>query len=130
MGNGDGGALVPVVLHPLQYGVSNLGRVYLSDFTLELEGIIKNVSEKNQHIYITGDINIDFLKYNDHPKTEEHLDMLYSNNLVPLKTKPTRITNHTATLIDHIYTNVPIHDTVSGIALVDLSDHFPVFLHL
>ncbi len=26
----------------------------LSDFTLELEGIIKNVSEKNQHIYITG----------------------------------------------------------------------------
>ena len=28
MGNGDGRALVPVVLHPLQYGVSNLGRVY------------------------------------------------------------------------------------------------------
>ena len=53
--------------------------------------------------------------------------MLYSNNLVPLITKPTRITNHTATLIDHIYTNVPIHDTVSGIALVDLSDHLPVF---
>jgi hypothetical protein len=99
----------------------------LSDFTLELEAIIKNVSEKNQHIYITVDINIDFLKYNDHPKNEEYLDMLYSNNLVPLITKPTRITNHTATLIDHIYTNVPIHDTVSGIALVDLSDHLPVF---
>ena len=28
MGNGDGRALVPVVLHPLQHGVSNLGRVY------------------------------------------------------------------------------------------------------
>jgi hypothetical protein len=99
----------------------------LSDFTLELEGIIKNISEKNHHIYIIGDINIDFLKYNDHPKTKEYLDMLYSNNLVPLITKPTRITNHTATLIDHIYTNAPIHDTVSGIALVDLSDHLPVF---
>ena len=99
----------------------------LSDFTLELEAIIKNISEKNQHIYIMGDINIDFLKNNDHPKTEEYLDMLYSNNLVPLITKPTRITNHTATLIDHIYTNAPIHDTVSGIALVDLSDHLPVF---
>jgi hypothetical protein len=83
----------------------------LSDFTLELEGIIKNVSEKNQHIYIIGDINIDFLKYNDHPKTEEYLDMLYSNNLVPLITKPTRITNNTATLMYHIYTNAPIYDT-------------------
>ncbi len=33
MGNGDGRALVPVVLHPLQYGVSNLGRVYFTTKT-------------------------------------------------------------------------------------------------
>ena len=53
--------------------------------------------------------------------------MLYSHNLVPLVTKPTRITDHTSTLIDHIYTNAPIYNTISGIALVDLTDHLPVF---
>ena len=58
--------------------------------------IIWNINTKNQHIYISGDINIDFLKYDSHPKTEEYLNMLYSHNLVPLITKPTRITDHTA----------------------------------
>ena len=31
--------------------------------------------------------------------------MLHINNTAPLITKPTRITNHTKTLIDHIYTD-------------------------
>ena len=53
--------------------------------------------------------------------------MLFSYNLLPLITKPTRITDYTSTLIDHIYTNAPIHNTVSGICLVDISDHLPVF---
>jgi hypothetical protein len=29
--------------------------------------------------------------------------MLYSNNITPVITKPTRLTDHTKTLIDHIY---------------------------
>ena len=31
--------------------------------------------------------------------------MVYSNNLLPLITKPTGLAHHTSTLIDHIYTN-------------------------
>ena len=42
-------------------------------------------------------------------------------------TKPTRITDHTATLIDHIYTNTPEKLITSGICLADISDHLPVF---
>ena len=48
-------------------------------------------------------MNIDFLKYNHHTQTEEYLDMLHSNNISSIIIKPTRITNYTATLIDHIY---------------------------
>ncbi len=83
--------------------------------------------KKKQTIYILSDINIDFLKYGNHSNTEDYLDMLFSYNLLPLITKPTRITDYTSTLIDHIYTNAPIHNTVSGICLVDISDHLPVF---
>ena len=63
-------------------------------------------------------MNIDFLKYNSHAQTEEYLDMLHSNNILPIITKPTRITNYTATLIDHIYTN-NTNQMISVIATID-----------
>ena len=77
-------------------------------------------------IYILGDMNIDFLKYTTHLQTEDYLDMLYSNSFLPVITKPTRITTHTATLIDHIYTNTTA-EAISGIGVIDISDHLPIF---
>ena len=62
-----------------------------------------------------------------HQPTEKYLDMLYANNFIPLITKPTRITDHSKTLIDHIYTNMPLSEVLSGIAVCDISDHLPVF---
>ena len=53
--------------------------------------------------------------------------MLLSLGFMPIITKPTRITDHTATLIDHIYTNTPEKLIKSGICLADISDHLPVF---
>ena len=53
--------------------------------------------------------------------------MIYLDDLSPVITKPTRISDHSSTLIDHIYTNVSIQKVVSGIALVDISDHLPTF---
>ena len=50
-------------------------------------------------------MNIDLLKCHMHQQTCVYTDMLYSYDLLPVITKPTRITSHTATLIDHIYTN-------------------------
>ena len=52
--------------------------------------------------------------------------MLHFNNILPIITKPTRITNYTATLIDHIYTN-NTNQMISGIATIDISDHLPTF---
>ena len=52
------------------------------------------------------------------------VDMLHSNNVLPIITKPTRITNYTATLIDHIYSN-NTNQMISGIATIDISDHLP-----
>ena len=96
-------------------------------FTEELKTIIKSLSNRKQHVNIIGDVNINFLRYNEHANTEDYLNMLYSNNFLPLITKPTRLTDHSSTLIDHIYTNAPIQNTTSGIALADVSDHLPVF---
>ena len=71
-------------------------------------------------------MNINFLKFNEHTHTEEFLDMLYANNTLPIITKPTRLTDHTATLIDHIYANC-LQNFTAGIVTVDITDHLPIF---
>ena len=58
------------------------------------------------------------------------IDMLHSNSILPIIIKPTRITNYSATLIDHIYYTNNSNQMVSGIATVDISDHLPTKLIL
>ena len=46
----------------------------------------------------------------------------------PLINKPTRISKHSATIIDNIfYNNIEKNTTFNGILITDLSDHFPIF---
>ena len=48
---------------------------------------------------------------------------------IPVITKPTRVCERSATLIDNIFTNCcNFNDCLSGIMCTDISDHFPVFL--
>ena len=55
------------------------------------------------------------------------MDIMYSNIFFPLITRPTRITSHTATLIDNIFTNHIDHHLYTGLLFTDISDHLPVF---
>lgn len=56
-------------------------------------------------IIVCGDFNIDMLNPNKHKLTENFISTIYSLNLYPKITRPTRITTHSATLIDNILTN-------------------------
>ena len=97
------------------------------NFITQLENLISSLNQSNHQVFIVGDMSIDFLKVGTHSKTKDYLDMLYSSNLLPVITKPTRITSHTATLIDHIYTNASTDQTISGIVTMDISNHLPTF---
>ena len=46
--------------------------------------------------------------------------------LFPLFTKPSRITNHSATLID-MFTNQTQYKNISGLIINDITDHLPIF---
>ena len=54
-------------------------------------------------------------------------DVVRSLSLLPLITRPTRITETSATLLDNFIVNNPSNIT-SGILTVDVSDHLPIFL--
>ena len=76
---------------------------------------------------IMGDINIDLLKVSANARFMEFYTIMTSFNYCPLIRRPTRVTDESQTLIDHIWTNEPHTVFNSGIVSYDLSDHFPVF---
>ena len=67
------------------------------------------------------------MKYSRDSIVTEYVDMLHSLSCKALISKPTRITEQSSTLIDHIYTNDTKHAIMSGISIFDLSDHLPTF---
>ena len=55
------------------------------------------------------------------------MDTLLDHNLLPVPSKPSRITQSTATLIDHIFAQNIHKNSKSGILLESLSDHCPTY---
>jgi len=53
-----------------------------------------------------------------------------SYNCLQFITKPTRITPSSSTLIDHIYTTLPLDKVTPGILSNDLYDHLPIFVSI
>ena len=53
--------------------------------------------------------------------------MLTSRGFYPLLSLPSRITNTTATLIDNIFTNNVDCQIASGLVMVEILDHLPVY---
>ena len=54
--------------------------------------------------YLVGNLNIDLLKYAEDSPTSDFVDLFYDNDVFPLIVKPTRVTDKSATAIDHIMT--------------------------
>ena len=77
------------------------------------------------------DHNLDFLKANKHQNTENFVNSLLEKSLFPCISRPTRITNTTATLIDNIFVSSRLHNNQkSCINIHDISDHFPSLIQI
>ena len=73
-----------------------------TNFSKKLEHSLDTLNHDRTvtHKIITGDFNIDLIKFNHHTTTEEYLEMLLQNNFLPTILLPTRVTSHTCTLIN------------------------------
>jgi len=80
------------------------------------------VNDENKNVLILGDFNIDLKQ-----KQNQWITITSLFNLKQLISKPTRVTDKTSTMIDHIYTNNP--NMTNNIKVVDsgISDHKPIF---
>ena len=79
----------------------------ITDFNCNyLNKLLENISKEHKSIFLLGDFNVNLLSYNEHNQTNEFLDSLASNSFIPLILQPDRITSHSNTLIDNIFSNV------------------------
>ena len=99
-------------------------RMFQEEFveTLEILQVNRNP------VYLCGDFNIDLLKLN----AKNHYHTFFNNFIAagyfPRISLPTRITNHSATLLDNIFTNESgSHE--SGIIVNNISDHQMIYTY-
>ena len=99
----------------------------VDDFVSSNNELLDKISRENKICFLMGDFNVNLMNYQHHQLTGQFLDGMYSNMFFPLITRPSRITSHTATLIDNIFVNNFFERSRSGLIFTDISDHLPVF---
>jgi len=97
----------------------------LNEWLHHTEDKLCSAYTENKQLILMGDINIDFLK--DTPLREKWHDVYSNFELDQIIRKPTRITENTQTLIDHIYISADVHITHADVVECSLSDHFVVY---
>ena len=86
--------------------------------------------ENNKTFFVMGDFNINLLSYDGHTDTNDFINSMVSHHLLPYILHPTRVTDHSSTIIDNIFSNVTEFNTVSGKIINQIADHFAQFLIL
>ena len=100
----------------------------LTNFMAYLNATIEKFHWENMYCVIMGDFNLDVLKFETHPITNDFLDTLGSCFFQPQILQPTRITDHSSTLIDNIFFNSIDYFLIGGNIVYDLTNDLPNFL--
>ena len=103
----------------------------VNDFLNKFKSILYNIKRTGLESIIGLDHNLDLLKQAVHARTQEFLECILDQNMLPTVTKPTRISKTSATLIDNILISEKLQSNYeSAILIDDMSDHLPCILTL
>ena len=103
----------------------------VNDFLNKFKSILNNIKRSGLEAIVGLDHNLDLLKQAVHAKTQEFLECILDQNMLPTVTKPTRISKTSATLIDNILISKKLQSNYESVILIDdMSDHLPCILTL
>ena len=77
---------------------------------------------------MNGDFNTYLIKYETDSHSQNLIDTTSNRGFVQVISKPTRITDHSATLIDHCYSNRIENVVSTSVLTIDISDHLATFV--
>ena len=91
--------------------------------------LLEKLAKEQKTVFLLGDFNVDLLKYEQHKATNEFLDSLSCNMVLPYIIQPTRITSHSKSIINNIFSNYISQEIISGNLTSTISDYLPQFLN-
>ena len=77
-----------------------------------------------------GDVNVNLLNYECHNDTKDFINTMISHYLLPYILQTTRVTEHSATVTDNIFSNNTSYESISGNIISQISDNFRQFMIL
>uniref|UniRef100_UPI000521885F uncharacterized protein LOC104265527 n=1 Tax=Ciona intestinalis TaxID=7719 RepID=UPI000521885F len=96
------------------------------EFRTHLSSVLDKLETRNSKCIIMGDFNYDLINENN-TNTNDFIDLMhdycYQSIII---NKPTRITDTSATAIDHIWTTINSSQIKAGIITDPISDHLPI----
>ena len=92
------------------------------EWLTNIENTLEKAYLENKELILFGDFNINFV--NGVCSNNSWTQITNCYNLVQLVTEHTRVTQTSATTIDHVYTNMPQHFLNTHIYKESLSDHY------
>jgi hypothetical protein len=121
----------PIVIGAVYRHISNS----IQQFMIDLENIFTSL-HNSKTIILVGDFNIDALKFDTHNDVKHYLELLHSFNFLPIVAAPTRVTDVSCTLIDHVYIRYAHNGhfdfltSYAGNLLCDVTDHYANYVLL
>ena len=108
---------------------SNASTTSIEDFSQALGYAMNKITMRKDVFYLLGDLNIDISLTKVTSGSSIYIDSLNSFGSVPIATIPTRVTDTTSIVIDHIITNDTSHVVKPDVIRHDnkLSDHYVIF---
>ena len=95
-----------------------------------MDDVLSKLEKSNKTIFLMGDFNLNLLSYEHHTETNNFINSMVSHYLLPYILHSTRVTDHSSTVIDNIFSNVTEYETISGNIINQIADHFAQFLLL
>ena len=99
-------------------------RTNANAFTETLSNKLSKIDCNKNDFYLIGDLNLNISDSDGSLTGIYYLSMLESNCFFQLITEPTRVTNNSTSLIDHIFTSTLSKSVITGMILNDIGDHF------
>ena len=98
-----------------------------NELIVHLKNVFEVVKSENKELILMGDFNINLLDYEEKETVSNFADFIFQNSMQPHINAPTRITSHSHTLIDNIFSNFVNRNISSGNLALSISDHLPQF---
>ena len=101
-----------------------------SKFIDYMESTFSKIENKNRIICVIGHFNLNLLNYQIDTHTNDVVNSMVCHCLIPHILQPARATDHLATVIDNIFSNVTDYETTNGNILNQVADRYSQFLIL